>query len=153
MTIKKPRPRRRSPPATASKKLPDCPPHLDDGARAEWERIVPQLRDKGLLDRTDRAAIAGYCQCYARWAAAETKLAELGPVVKSPSGFPIQNPYLSIAVKALDQMARFLREFGMTPHARKRLDNALRQAAKKSPAPSEDPPADHPLTTLKIIRA
>jgi P27 family predicted phage terminase small subunit len=44
-----------------------------------------------------------------------------GPVFKSDRGYPIQNPYLSIANTALDHMRKFLIEFGMTPASRSKL--------------------------------
>lgn len=43
-----------------------------------------------------------------------------GTVVKSPSGYPIQSPYLAIANKAHEQMTKLLAEFGMTPSSRSR---------------------------------
>src|SRR5690606_37247509 len=51
--------------------LPDCPPHLSELARAEWDRIAQVLYEMGVLTMVDRAALAAYCQAYARWAEAE----------------------------------------------------------------------------------
>lgn len=102
--------------------LPKCPSHLDKGARAEWKRISKELAGVGLLAAVDRAALAAYCQCWSRWCDAEEKIREVGTVVKSPkSGYPIQNPYVSIANTALDQMRKFLIEFGLTPASRSRI--------------------------------
>jgi P27 family predicted phage terminase small subunit len=42
-------------------------------------------------------------------------------LVKSPSGYAIQNPWLSIANKAFDQMMKLMTEFGMTPSSRSRV--------------------------------
>ena len=41
------------PPALAG--FPDCPDHLDEVARQEWNRIVPELREMGVLSRIDAA--------------------------------------------------------------------------------------------------
>ena len=50
-------------------------------------------------------------------------------VIKSPSGYPVHNPYLSIANTALKQLQQFANEFGMTPSSRTK---AAKVAAKKT---------------------
>jgi P27 family predicted phage terminase small subunit len=94
---------------------------LSKDAKAEWKRISQELLAIGLLTKVDRAALAAYCQAWARWCEAERNVQKYGHVVKSPSGYPIQNPYVGIANTALDQMRKFLIEFGMTPASRSRL--------------------------------
>ena len=102
---------------------PSIPGHLSKEAVAEWERIVPELKRLGLLAKIDRAALSGYCQSWARWVNAEKEIAGTGgEVVKSPSGYPIQNPWLSIANKALKQCESFIKEFGLSPAARTRIE-------------------------------
>jgi P27 family predicted phage terminase small subunit len=101
--------------------IPACPEHLDDEARAEWGRIAPQLHALGVLARVDRAALAAYCMCWSRWVEAETQLRKFGTVIKTAKGYPIQNPYLGIANTAVDQMRKFMTEFGMTPSSRSRV--------------------------------
>ena len=101
---------------------PSCPPHLDSGAKKEWKRVSKELTTLGLLTTVDRAALAAYCAAYSRWAAAELSIQKFGAVIKSPkSGFPIQNPYVSVSNTALDLMRKFASEFGMTPVSRTRL--------------------------------
>jgi P27 family predicted phage terminase small subunit len=41
--------------------------------------------------------------------------------IRSPNDYPMQNPWLPIANKAMRQMHSFLAEFGMTPSARARV--------------------------------
>ena len=106
-------------PTTAA---PSCPAHLSKEAQAEWRRIVPQLLALGLLAKIDRAALSGYCQSWARWVEAEEEIAKTSEVVKSPSGYPIQNPWLSIANRALKQCGDFIREFGLSPSSRVRVE-------------------------------
>jgi P27 family predicted phage terminase small subunit len=107
--------------------IPSCPKHIQGESRREWKRITKELGALGLLTRVDRAAIAAYCDAYGRWTEAASKLSEKGLLVKAPSGYPILNPYLSIINSALDQMRKFLTEFGMTPSSRTRIN-----VAKKS---------------------
>jgi P27 family predicted phage terminase small subunit len=104
---------------------PACPPHLDEEARAEWGRIEKELLLLGLLTNLDRAALAAYCQAWSRWVDAETKLQQFGTVIKAPSGYPIQSPYVTIANQAAKQMREFLVEFGLTPSSRTRVHAIL----------------------------
>ena len=91
-------------------------------ARVEWERITPILEALGLLSPLDRSALAAYCQTYARWVAAEMAMQGMPLVFKSPTGYPQQSPWLSIANKQLEILARYLTEFGLSPSSRQRLD-------------------------------
>ena len=42
-------------------------------------------------------------------------------MVKSPSGYPIQSPYVSIANRQAEIMMRIASEFGFTPASRSRI--------------------------------
>jgi P27 family predicted phage terminase small subunit len=74
---------------------PEPPAHLDAIAAAKWREITAApdwhhtAGDNDLLEM--------YCGTWSRWKSADRQVAELGAVIKSPSGYPIQNPYLSIA--------------------------------------------------------
>ena len=100
---------------------PECPEHLSVEAKHEWDAMSRKLHKLGLLTDVDRAALAAYCQAWGRWVDAERMLTQYGSVVKAPSGYLIQSPYLAIANKALAQMMRILTEFGMTPSSRSRI--------------------------------
>jgi P27 family predicted phage terminase small subunit len=100
---------------------PACPRHLSDEAKKEWRRIVPELQAVGLITRIDRAGLALYCQAWGRWLEAEEALRKYGVMVKSPSGFPMQSPYLAVANKTMEQMRGLLTEFGMSPASRTRI--------------------------------
>jgi P27 family predicted phage terminase small subunit len=95
--------------------LPRCPPHLDDVARAEWRRLAKPMHDAGVLTIADRAALAAYCQAYARWVEAEEKLKETPMLLKTPSGYVQQSPWLAIANKQMEIMNRYMSELGLTP--------------------------------------
>ena len=101
--------------------VPTCPDHLSDTAKTEWERLTKELARLGMVSRIDRAALAVLCQAWGRWLEAEEKIKEHGAVIKSPSGFPQPNPYLTVANKAADQLGRLLPEFGLTPSSRTRI--------------------------------
>lgn len=105
-------------------KIPACPRHLTGEARREWRRIGAELVQLGVVTVIDRAALAAYCTAWARWVDAEAQVARLGTIVKTANGNLIQNPYLAVANRALEQMTRLATEFGMTPSSRTRVQVA-----------------------------
>ena len=104
---------------------PKCPKHLDRRAKREWKRMASVLERLGLLTEIDGTAFAIYCQAFGTWVEAVEKIKKTGMIVKAPSGYPIQNPYLAIANKAVGQMKSLLTEFGMTPSSRSRISVAV----------------------------
>jgi P27 family predicted phage terminase small subunit len=93
-----------------------------DAARLEWLRVAPELARIGVLSKVDEKSLLGYCMNWQRWVEAQAQLA--GPtsyVLMTKSGYPIPNPFLTIADKALEQMRKFAVEFGMTPSSRSGL--------------------------------
>jgi P27 family predicted phage terminase small subunit len=123
--------------------VPGCPAHLMPEARKEWRRITPELERYGLVSKLDRGALALYCQAWARWVWAEqqlqraVKLAEakreaaeaLGEVydggdgytVPTPSGHMSYSPHWVIANKAMEQVNKYLADFGLSPSSRGRV--------------------------------
>lgn len=106
------------------RKAPTAPRALDKIARAEWRRMSTVLLRMGLLTEIDRAAFAGYCVSWSQWVQAIEKVQQLGQIIKAPSGFPIQNPYLAVANRALKNMHAMLIEFGLSPTSRSRVTTA-----------------------------
>jgi len=101
--------------------IPDCPAELSADAKAEWARLSPYLLRVGLITTADKSAFAAYCQAYGRWIDAERKLADEGELLLTDKNNLVQNPRLWVANKALDQMYKFMVEFGLTPSSRTRL--------------------------------
>ena len=99
----------------------DMPEWLSEAAREHWPLVSKQLTDAGIMTQIDAQALGLYCEAFARWRDANERVAKFGSVVKAPSGFPVQSPYLAIANKAWDQMMKALVEFGMTPSSRSRV--------------------------------
>jgi P27 family predicted phage terminase small subunit len=100
---------------------PSQPKHLSAEARAEWDRLAPILVRLKLLSNLDRAAFAAYCQAWARHVEAEEQIAKASALAFTHNGFPIVNPWVTISKQAVDQMCKFLSEFGLTPAARTRI--------------------------------
>ncbi len=107
--------------------VPDCPKHLKDEARAEWKRITPHLQQLGLIAQIDRAALTGYCVAWGRHVEAEKKITALGKdglIDTTPSGYKQISVWLQISHRALEQMAKFLSMFGMSPADRSRVSQS-----------------------------
>lgn len=117
---------------------PDCPDHLSPLAREEWHRLAVTLHAMGVLTIVDRAALAAYCQAWGRWVEAEDKLRVTPPMLKTPSGYVQQSPWMSVANKQMELMGKYMAELGLTPAARSRIV-AL------------DAPADSPLQRIERI--
>jgi P27 family predicted phage terminase small subunit len=126
---------------------PEPPDELSDAARAEWTRIVPLLERLRLLARLDRAPLVIYCAAFARWQEAERHLAAQGVIVKSPNGYPIQNPYLAVSNTAVAQMLKVLAELGLSPASRTRLRGSASAAE-----PHEDDEKVDPVPFLRIAK-
>ena len=108
----------------------ECPGHLNDYAKEEWERIVALLSESGVLTEVDTASLAGYCQLYGRWVQLETDIMTDGITVEENrfnkdgdiiSTKDIMNPKVTEARLTLQQIRAFSTEFGLTPSARSRL--------------------------------
>lgn len=102
-------------------KRPSAPRFLEGEAKKEWNRMVKLLLPLKLISEVDRAALAAYCQAWARWIDAEQHIQRDGMVVSTDKGNLIQSPYVGIANSAMKQMRAFLVEFGMTPSSRSRV--------------------------------
>jgi P27 family predicted phage terminase small subunit len=118
-------------------RVPGCPAHLNAAATAEWRRIAKALQQAGVLTGFDRAALAAYCQAWGRWVEAEERLRETPHLIKTPSGYVQQSPWLTIANKQLELMGRYMVELGLTPAARSRVmvDSPIASQYGASPVP------------------
>ena len=116
---------------------PSCPAHLSPTAKAEWKRLARMLNGIGVVTQADRAVLAAYCQAYGRWVEAEKKLKETPPLLKMPSGYVQQSPWLTISNKQMELMMRAMAELGLTPSARTRLAVQIPTGRKPWEQPDE----------------
>lgn len=111
---------------------PECPQHLDEVARGEWNRAAPILNRMGVLTEIDRTIFAGYCQLYSRWVTIEGELAKSNLLIikhtVDGAGIeheePKQNPLVIMARQTLHEIRSFCSEFGMTATSRGRISVA-----------------------------
>ena len=102
---------------------PRMPKHLDKTARREWKRLCPILEHMGVLTAADGIALANLCVDYGILQQAQESLAKTGLLSKTAkTGMIHQSPLLNIIAVTTDRVTRGLREFGMTPEARTRIN-------------------------------
>lgn len=108
------------------KGIPEMPKFLALEGRAEWNRIVPILKDMNVLTVADGKALAAYCSSYAQLVMAEAAISKYGILnatldqVTGVAELKV-NPAVRIKSDALRQMKSFLLEFGLTPASRSKL--------------------------------
>jgi P27 family predicted phage terminase small subunit len=136
-------------PAAQSNPLSDleCPKELPPLAVEEWNRIVGELTVLGILSRFDRGPLAIYCGAYAAWAEAFEAMQKYGMMIKSPTGYPVQSPYMAIMNRQAEIMLRIAGEFGFTPASRGRNFSYAKSQSmlllEPQPQPSSElPPLD-----------
>ena len=113
-------------------------------AQAEWRRVAPILRKSRQVGATDRTSLIAACIEWARYLDANDKVAQLGFVVTTPNGYPMTNPYLSIAARALAACTKLWPELGLTPSSRSRI-STVAGASPDDPFAEFDAP---PLSAL-----
>jgi P27 family predicted phage terminase small subunit len=108
---------------------PQAPGWLPDEARAEWERVVPELDRLGLLKTIDGAALTAYCMVWDRFVTATAIVAVEGMVVRDVDAEKgreklYRHPALLTAEAASKELRAWASEFGLTPSAEQRLAGA-----------------------------
>lgn len=98
---------------------PQCPEHLQGEARRLWEAIAPQLAENGTLAPAVGTSLEIACQAYADWRLHTTRVAEQGPLVKSPNGFAVQHPSIGVAKSAAETWRKFVRQYRLDRPAAK----------------------------------
>lgn len=101
---------------------PEPPAHLDEAARAEWDRLAPRLVAAKLMTPADAGALAIYCGAFSQYLHARDELKAHGSVTETAAGGLKTSPYVAIAAQARNLMLRVLIEFGLTPASRARVN-------------------------------
>jgi P27 family predicted phage terminase small subunit len=100
---------------------PEMPKHLDRDARREWRRLVPLLLSMRVLSESDGIALGSLCITYSRLIQAQRLMAKSSLLIKTPGGYVMQSPVLSIVNSQLAALSLQLKEFGLTPSSRSRM--------------------------------
>jgi P27 family predicted phage terminase small subunit len=110
-------------PPAPSEEFDVPPPELAEHAiaAAEWSRLAPMLRAVRVITEADRSALLALCLEWGRYIDATAQTKRSGMVIQTKSGYPITNPYLAIAVRALAGCQKLWTELGLTPSSRARV--------------------------------
>jgi P27 family predicted phage terminase small subunit len=90
-------------------------------ALKHWGRMAPIIAARGHLTEDFIAAFIAGCNDWGEYQYALRRVLLTGQVVQSPTGYPIQNPFVSIRNNALKRYRHFEDTFGFTPSARTRV--------------------------------
>lgn len=111
--------RSKAPPKKGSP--PKCPDYLAAPAKAKWKELVRDLKNAGILAKSDVDTMARYCAEFATWQKANDMIQRAGELLKGPNGGLIQNPWLAIRKHASAQMHKISLQLGLDPISRQRL--------------------------------
>jgi P27 family predicted phage terminase small subunit len=114
------------------------PPEIvasDQIANEAWRRLGRQLVAVRGITVVDWMAFESLCIEYARYCRANDAIKRTGEMkmIKTKSGYMMQNPYLSISNNAFKNWYRMAVEFGITPSSRSRVS-----AGEKKVGPDDD---------------
>jgi len=110
--------------------IPRCPRWLSANAKAEWRRIVPELKRLGLLTIADLAGLCAYCQAFAELQDATRTIDREGRIVTVPvlngkgehvGDIRKAHPAVKLQRDAFARVKSFLCEFGLSPATRPKL--------------------------------
>jgi P27 family predicted phage terminase small subunit len=115
------------------------PEYLNEEGKREWNRVIPQLQSRGILNQTDRSSMIAYCLEWETYIEACIDIRKEGKYQvltnKGGSEYMAPNPNIQIRNKALANFMRIATEFGFTPSSRTRISVS---GAKKNSNPDED---------------
>jgi len=100
---------------------PTCPGWLSLAAKAEWRRVTPELKHRGMLTKLDRVALAMYCQTYAHLRKAEEELEDgltYEYTNKNGSTNRVQKPEVRMVQQFMKTINTLCADFGFTPSSR-----------------------------------
>jgi P27 family predicted phage terminase small subunit len=114
-------------------RLPPEPPlWLPDEARAEWDRVVPELQRLRLTKPVDAAALTAYCLTWDRLVNAQKIVDREGVLAENSQG-RVRHPAVAVVEAASKELRGWAQEFGLTPSAEQRV-------ARQDNAPAGDNP-------------
>jgi P27 family predicted phage terminase small subunit len=98
-----------------SASTPEKPEWLGPIASEKWDEIVPELVKIGVMAVIYADFLAMYCQAHQDLHDAMELLSEEGMTCTSEKGGAYLHPAVSIKQNAIDRIAKFGREFGISP--------------------------------------
>lgn len=103
--------------------IPEPPDDLSAEAKKTWRNVCDELKSNGLLATVDLELVQAYCNEMSMYREAVRQIKKTNPLVKSPSGYPMINPWQTIRKQSLKSAMDLGQLFGLTPSARARIPN------------------------------
>lgn len=103
------------------------PDHLPESARKWWAYYGDILRDMRVLTEADLVALEGLALVTTQRIEQEANLAKAGPLYKTSTGYITISPQFFIVGQLRERELKLLREFGLTPSARTRVQTVAPQ--------------------------
>ena len=97
-----------------------APEWLPVEARAEWDRVVPELARLELTKPVDRAALTAYCLTWDRLVTAQELVTAEGVLGHNSQG-TVRHPAVAVVEAASKDLRAWCGEFGFTPSAESKL--------------------------------
>ena len=115
---------RRTPasPKPAQPVKPKMPPGMDKKAQAEWRRVADRLYRAGLLTELDKLTLSIYCQMVSRYERYNEALESEGEYYEAASGQKKLHPLYYARENATKELRMLIKEFGLSPNARMRME-------------------------------
>lgn len=102
--------------------IPPCPSWLTAAGKREYKRLAKLLVELRVITEADRLALGALTYQFSKWLEAEAMVSVEGRVLTSEKGGMYLNPWEGIANSAFKNMTVLLREFGLTPASRSRIE-------------------------------
>lgn len=102
------------------------PEFLSDETKVKFYCVANTLHEKGKWENGDELALSALFANYQHWVDAEIKIRDNKDMCfTTDSGYRQQIPEVSIANNAMKLMLTFIKEFGLTPKERAKLQEML----------------------------
>lgn len=125
--------RREPQPAHLTREETKSPPeHLSEGAKKWWLYYAGILRGLQVLTEADLIALENLAGATADRIEHEGRLTESGPLYKTSSGYVQISPLFSVVDRLKERELKLLREFGMTPSSRTRVQMTPEDSGRNS---------------------
>lgn len=111
---------------------PRMPRALTGEARAEWNRIVPEIEAMGLLATLDRGALIRYCRAWADWWQVDAQIQATGLLIKGRRDGLVRSPLFLLRIDLEATLSDLGKQLGLSPAAR------LRQGVRHDVSQPED---------------
>jgi P27 family predicted phage terminase small subunit len=125
--------------AQAPNALGNPPAYFDDKQKAVWVELAGTFSDR--LGESDAPLFAKLVAAETLYRGASAEVSRVGVLIKSPTNYPIQNPYLAVVNKQHAFIVRTMSELGLTPLARGRVKPTKASRARR----------DNPFSNLRTL--